>query len=92
MRNIKNRPKNKLGLDFEENLEGFIQILNWISIFSYTPVVTVMAGVMLRGVRPRVASGIFATLVTLNWASARWLRHRFLKPDKQGEHRIAGRF
>jgi hypothetical protein len=89
MRNITNRPKNTLGLDFEENLEGFIQFLNWISVLSYTPMVPVMAGVMLRGVRPRVASAIFATLVTLNWALARWLRHRFLRPDKKQQYYAA---
>ena len=82
VRDISDRPQNTLGLDFEENLEGFIQILNWLSVVSYVPVIPVMAGVLvgvlLRRIRLRVAGRIFATLVALNWMLVRWLEHRFL--------------
>jgi hypothetical protein len=77
MRDINRGPKNDLGLDFEENLEGFIHFLNWLSVAPYAPSIMVMAGVtagvMLRGVRLKVAGGIVGTLFALNWTSLRWL-------------------
>ena len=87
MRDTNDRPVNQLGLDFEENLEGFIRFLNWLSVVSYTPVFTVMAGVMagamFRAVRLKTAGRIFAMLFALNWLSLRWLEHRFLSPPKK---------
>jgi hypothetical protein len=89
------RPRNRLGLDSEESLEEFVQVLNWLSIVSYTPVIVVMtvvmAAVMLRRVRPEVAAGIFVTLVTLTWIATRWLGHRFLRPAAARDRHIAGR-
>ena len=87
MRVINHAPRNRLGLDTEEDLEGFIQFLDRLSILSYTPVMTVMAGVLvgvvLRRVRPKVAGGIFVILAALNWTLVWWLGHHFLRPPDQ---------
>ena len=87
VRDISDRPQNRLGLDFEESLEGFIQILNWLSVAPYLPIIPVMAGVLvgvlLRRVRPRMAGRIFAALVALNWMLVRWLEHRLLTPARK---------
>ena len=87
MRDVGGGPKNKIGLDFEENLEGFIRFLSWLSVVSYTPVFTVMAGVMagamFRAVRLKTAGRIFAMLFALNWLSLRWLERRFLSPPRK---------
>ena len=95
MRDINDGPKNALGLDFEENLEGFIRFLNLLSVIPYMPVIIgmtgVMAGVMFRGGRPKAAGRTFAVLLALNWASLRWLEHRFLSSHNRREHHIAGR-
>ena len=91
MRVINHEPQTQLGRDTEEDLEGFIQFLNWLSVFSYTPLITVMAGVMvgvmLRRVRLKVAGSIFVILAALNWTLLQWLGHRFLRPaEKRGHH------
>jgi hypothetical protein len=90
---IHNGPKNKVGLDFEENLEGFIQFLNWLSIVSYTPAITaivgLMGGAMVRGGRLKAPGRTLAVLVALNWVSLRWLERRFLSPPKNSARRAA---
>ena len=91
MRVINHQPRNQLGLDTEEDLAGLIQFLNWLSVFSYTPLITVMAGVMvgvmLRRVRPKTAGSIFVILGALNWTLVWWLGHHFLRPaENRGHH------
>ena len=87
MRAMNDGLKNDLGLDFEENLEGFIHFLNWLSLVSYMPTILAMAGVMvavlLGFVRLKTAGRTFAALVALNWVSLRWLEHRFLVSAKK---------
>ena len=95
MRTINDGPKNEIGLDFEENLEGFIRFLNWLSVLPYAPVITVtvgmMVGVSLRLVRLKAAGGIFVMLFSLNWTCVRWLEHHFLSPAKKREPHVAWR-
>jgi hypothetical protein len=95
MRDISDGQENALALDFEENLEGFIRFLNWLSIIPYLPVIIgmtgVMAGVMVRGGHPKATARTFAVLLALNWASSRWLEHRFLSSHNGRKHHIVGR-
>jgi hypothetical protein len=93
MRVINDGPKSKLALDSDENLEGFIQFLNWLSVIPYTPSIAVMTGVMagvvLRGVHLKTAGRTFAVLLALNWTLVRCLEHRFLSPaNNRGHHAI----
>jgi hypothetical protein len=95
MRNISDGRTNSLALDFEENLEEFIQLLNLLSIVPYLPVIigmtVVMAGVMVRGGHPKATARTFAALLVLNWASLRWLQHRFLSSPNGRKHHIVAR-
>jgi hypothetical protein len=94
MRVVNHENRNRLGLDTEEDLAGFIQFLNWLSIVSYTPVITVMAGVMvgvmLRRVRLKTAGSIFVILAALNWTLTWWLGHHFLRPAGKREYYTPG--
>ena len=95
MRHIGDEPRDRLALDFEESLEGFVQFLNWLSVVPYMPAIVVMAGamagVLLGLVRLRSAGCLVAVLLALTWVALQWLRHRFLTPDKRPEHRASQR-
>ena len=95
MRHIGDEPRNRLALDFEESLEGFIQFLNWLSVVPYLPVIAVtagaMAGVLLGLVRLRSAGCLVAVLLALTWVALRWLGHRFLTSAKELERRASQR-
>lgn len=94
MRVLNHERRNRLGLDTDEDLAGFIQFLDQLSIFSYTPLIMMMAGVMvgvmLRRVRLKTAGCTFVILAALNWTLVWWLAHHFLRAAEKQEHHTPG--